>query len=179
MTNEPGFVDANVLVYAMDADAPQHASSRALLKSAREGFVTLYVTSQILCEFYSVVTNAKRVPNPRSPEDAVDAISRLLIYLRVLPMPIGTENLWLDLLRRHPVKGPKVYQKECRLSKHGVPYRPADCGSHASQRHPANLYLQHRRLPSILRINCSGPIMPTTDGGAKGHSRPFRVMPHL
>jgi predicted nucleic acid-binding protein len=58
----PGIVDANVLVYAIDADAPQHVVSRALLDVARDSSTTLYVTSQILCEFYSIVTNARRVP---------------------------------------------------------------------------------------------------------------------
>ena len=48
MSVEPGIVDANVLVYAMDADATQHAASRALLDSARDPSVTLYVTSQVL-----------------------------------------------------------------------------------------------------------------------------------
>jgi predicted nucleic acid-binding protein len=109
MSIEPGLVDANVLVYVLDADATQYAVSRALLQAAREASTTLYVTSQILCEFYSVVTNAKRVPNARSPQDAIDAIAGLLVYLRVLPMPAGTEKLWLDLLRRHPVKGQKIF----------------------------------------------------------------------
>jgi hypothetical protein len=93
----------------MDADAPQYELSRALLQSAREGSTTLYVTSQILCEFYSVVTNAKRVPNPRSPEAAVLAISGLLTYLHVLPTPADAVELWLDLLRRCPVKGAKIF----------------------------------------------------------------------
>ena len=48
MSVEPGLIDANVLVYAMDADAPQHATSRALLDAARDTSATLYVTSQIL-----------------------------------------------------------------------------------------------------------------------------------
>jgi predicted nucleic acid-binding protein len=34
MSVDPGIIDANVLVYAMDADAPQHAASRALLDAA-------------------------------------------------------------------------------------------------------------------------------------------------
>jgi len=36
----PGLIDANVLVYALDADAPQHAASRALLESARDPSTT-------------------------------------------------------------------------------------------------------------------------------------------
>jgi predicted nucleic acid-binding protein len=35
MPVEPGLVDTNVPVYALDADAPQHAAARALLDAAR------------------------------------------------------------------------------------------------------------------------------------------------
>jgi predicted nucleic acid-binding protein len=48
---EPGVVDANILVYAFDVDAPQHAASRALLNAARDPANSLFVTSQILAEF--------------------------------------------------------------------------------------------------------------------------------
>ena len=61
MPVESGVIDTNVLVYALDADAPQHATSRALLEAARAGQATLYVTSQILCEFYAVVTNPRMI----------------------------------------------------------------------------------------------------------------------
>jgi predicted nucleic acid-binding protein len=87
MSAEPGIIDANVLVYAFDADAPQHAASRALLEAARDSSTTLCVTSQILCGFYSIVTNARRVPKPRSAADALDAIVSLLAFLHVLPTP--------------------------------------------------------------------------------------------
>jgi predicted nucleic acid-binding protein len=81
----PGIVDANVLVYALDADAAQHAAARALLEAARDASTTLFVTSRILCEFYSIVTSVRRVPKPRSPADALSAISGLLAFLHVLP----------------------------------------------------------------------------------------------
>jgi uncharacterized protein len=109
MAFEPGIVDANVLVYALDADAPQHAAARALIEAARDAPTTLFVTSQILCEFYSIVTNARRVLKPRSPSDALSAISGLLAFLHVLPVPVHTVAGWLDLLRRHPVTGGDVF----------------------------------------------------------------------
>jgi predicted nucleic acid-binding protein len=109
MPVEPGLIDANVLVYALDADALQHASSRALLESARNGSATLFVTMQILCEFYSIVTNARRVSKPRPPVDALFAISGLLAFLRVLPAPVHAVEGLLDLLRRRPVTGGDVF----------------------------------------------------------------------
>jgi predicted nucleic acid-binding protein len=35
MSIEPGVLDANILMYAVEADAPQHAISRALIEAAR------------------------------------------------------------------------------------------------------------------------------------------------
>jgi predicted nucleic acid-binding protein len=87
MSVEPGIVDANILVYAFDADASQHLTSRSLLDAGRNGATTLYVTSQILCEFYSIVTNSRRVAKPRSAVDAITAIGGLLSFLHVLPIP--------------------------------------------------------------------------------------------
>jgi predicted nucleic acid-binding protein len=90
MSLEPGIIDTNVLVYALDADAGEHAAARALLEAARgDQSATLFVTSQILCEFYSVVTNPRRVPKPRSAAEAIAAISDLLAFLHVLPIPVA------------------------------------------------------------------------------------------
>jgi predicted nucleic acid-binding protein len=109
MSVEPGIVDANILVYAFDADASQHLDSRSLLDAGRTGATTLYVTSQILCEFYSIVTNSRRVAKPRSAVDAITAISGLLSFLHVLPIPARAVEGWLDLLRRRPVTGGAVF----------------------------------------------------------------------
>lgn len=80
-----------------------------MLETARDGSTTLYVTSQILCEFYSIVTNVQRVPKRRSSADALGAIAGLLVFLHVLPVPVHTVDGWLDLLRRHPVTGGDVF----------------------------------------------------------------------
>lgn len=109
MSLEPGIVDANVLVYALDADAPQHLASRRLLDEGRSGTTTLYVTSQILCEFYSVVTNPRRVAKPRNAADAIAALVGLLSFLRVLPTPARAVNGCLDLLRRRPVTAGDIF----------------------------------------------------------------------
>ena len=53
--------------------------------------------------------NARRVPKPRSPADALKAISDLLAFLNVLPIPARAVEGWLDLLRRRPVTGGDVF----------------------------------------------------------------------
>ena len=95
---EPGILDANVLAYAMNADAPQHVASRTLLEAARDPSTRLYVTSQILCEFYSVITNPRRVAAVSSPPQALRILSAWL----ALPG-------WMELLRRRPVIGGNIF----------------------------------------------------------------------
>jgi predicted nucleic acid-binding protein len=116
MSVEPGILDANVLVYAFDTNAPQHVASRVLLDAARTGATTLYVTSQVLCEFYSIVTNPRRVLKPRSVPDTIAAITDLLSFLQVLPIPARAVEEWLDLLRRRPVTGGEVFDLQLAAS---------------------------------------------------------------
>jgi predicted nucleic acid-binding protein len=75
---EPGVVDANVLAYAMNADASQYVASRSLLEAARDPSTTLYVTSQILCEFHSIITNGRRYSRAVSAAEAVRILSAIL-----------------------------------------------------------------------------------------------------
>jgi predicted nucleic acid-binding protein len=71
-------VDANILVYAAYRDTPQHAASRAWLERAVGGEVKICLTSQVLAEFFAIVTNAKRVSDPRTADEAVTAIEAAL-----------------------------------------------------------------------------------------------------
>jgi predicted nucleic acid-binding protein len=63
----------------------------------------------MFCEFYSIVTNAWRVPKPRTPDDALIAVSGLLAFLHVLPILARTVEGLVDLLHRHPVTGGAVF----------------------------------------------------------------------
>lgn len=111
MSVEPGVLDANILAYAINADAPQHAASRALLDEASDPSITLYVTSQILCEFYSIVTNPRRVAAACTSSQAVTIIATILALpgIHVLPTPASAVVRWMRLLERRPVTGADVF----------------------------------------------------------------------
>ena len=111
MPVEPGVIDANILVYAINVDDLQHAPSRALLDAARDPSVALYVTSQILCEFYSVITNPRRVAVASSAAEAAAIILGFLALpgLHVLPAPTEAVRGLMELLQRHPVTGSRVF----------------------------------------------------------------------
>jgi predicted nucleic acid-binding protein len=82
-----------------------------LLEAASDSSVTLYVTSQILCELYSIITNPRRVAMPSSSAEAVSIISDVLDLpgLQVLPTPARAVAGWMALLQRRPVTGGAVF----------------------------------------------------------------------
>ena len=111
MSPEPGLIDANVLIYAVDLDSQRHSASHGLLEAAGKAGTHLYVTSQVLCEFYSIVTNPRRIGAPHSPAEALRIISELLALpcIHVLPTPSRAVAGWMALLERHPVTGGDVF----------------------------------------------------------------------
>jgi predicted nucleic acid-binding protein len=120
MSVEPGLLYTNVLVYAVNADAPQNAASRALLEAGRDPSTALYVTSQILCELYSIITNPRRVAVASSPTEALQVISAMLALpgLHVLPIPARAVQGWMELLLRHPVAGGDVFDLQIVATMH-------------------------------------------------------------
>lgn len=65
-------VDTNVLVYAADADAPEHEPCRSALEEWRLGRTPWYLTWGIVYEFLRVVTHPRVL---RSPFETVGAMS--------------------------------------------------------------------------------------------------------
>jgi len=109
MSLEPGLVDANVLVYAANRSAPRHSAASRVVQSAFDGSATLYATSQILCEFYSIVTNQRRVEKPLSAREALGLVAATSKVLHILPMPRQGVEILLELLRRCPVTGGDIF----------------------------------------------------------------------
>jgi predicted nucleic acid-binding protein len=82
-----------------------------LLDAASDPSITLYVTSQILCEFYSLITNPRRVRVVSTSTEALGIISAILALpgLYVLPAPARAVAGWMQLLRRRPVTGGDIF----------------------------------------------------------------------
>lgn len=104
-------LDTNVLVYALDNSSEHHAASRAILEQAQSPDAGLCVTSQSLAEFYSLVTNPKRVASPRTVDEALATVEAIasLPGLTVLPVPFDVVPRWVELCRKSPVKGARIY----------------------------------------------------------------------
>lgn len=104
-------LDTNVLVYALYADTERHRVARSLVDQGRNPLAALCLTPQVLAEFYSVVTNPRRVTEAKSPKAALEVITNLLTMpgLTLLPFPLDLVSRWTAFLREHPVSGRKVF----------------------------------------------------------------------
>ncbi len=62
-------------------------------------------------EFYSLITNRRRIVVPYTATEALEAISALLALpgIRLLPTPARAVAGWMALLQRHPVTGRDVF----------------------------------------------------------------------
>jgi uncharacterized protein len=99
---EPALVDTNVLVYAVFPATPDHAASRALLDTAKTAGANLCVAPQNLVEFFAVVTDPRRVTQPKTSDEALQAIDDFLLLpgLAVLAVPGDLVTRWSQLIRQ-------------------------------------------------------------------------------
>jgi toxin-antitoxin system PIN domain toxin len=111
---EPALVDTNVLVYALLPAMPDHAASRALLDAAKAAGTNLHVAPQNLIEFFAVVTDPRRVTQPRNPDEALQAIDDLLALsgLALLPVPSDLITRWSHLVRQRSATKKRAFDTQ-------------------------------------------------------------------
>ena len=102
-------IDTNVLVYAADARAPQHAAAQALRDTAAHGEFIGHLTTQVVLEFVSVVTSPRRVASPRGITEAWAEIRRLTTAFPVLTLEDGDIRTVAELSENLGVKGADVF----------------------------------------------------------------------
>lgn len=111
MPDDLTLLDANILVYALFVDSEHHERCRTLLVRASNRECGFCVTSQVLAEFFSVVTNPKRVSVAKTPEEALAALEAILAMpgVCILPTPVDVARRWIEILRNRPVSGGRIF----------------------------------------------------------------------
>jgi hypothetical protein len=95
----------------MDESSVHHEASRAVLERAQSPDAKLCIVPQSLAEFFSLVTNPRRVSSPKSTAEALATVEAILSLpgLDMLAVPWDVVSRWIDLCRQHPVQGAGVY----------------------------------------------------------------------
>ena len=110
-TSEHCLLDTNVLVYAADQSSPFHQASKTLREKGLRNELPLCVCPQVLNEFFAVVTNPRRVGNPREPKEALAEMERYYHsrnILKIYPSSGIIEKI-LELLRRYQVTRQEIF----------------------------------------------------------------------
>ena len=114
MSGDLALVDTNVLVYALYGTSEHHSASRALLDRAQSGETALCVSPQNLAEFFNVVTNPRRVDEPRTCQEALDVVEQTLSMpgMSLLAIPTDVVPRWIVLARLHPTTRGGVFDHQ-------------------------------------------------------------------
>ncbi len=102
-------VDTNVLLYATDAQAPQHAASLGLLNRAANQEAQLFLTAQIIFEFVAVATNQRQVARPIGVAQAWSAVAKFRQVCPLLDPPSDLVERVNSLFPIVQPKGPEIF----------------------------------------------------------------------
>ena len=103
-------VDANLLLYARNADDPRHAPAREWLTQALNGPTRVGLPWQSLSAFLRIATNPRAFPKPLTAEAAADQVDAWLAAPAAwVPGTTDTHAQVLGrLIRDHNLSGPLV-----------------------------------------------------------------------
>ncbi|MCT7964489.1 PIN domain-containing protein [Laspinema sp. D1] len=103
------YLDTNILAYVANTKAPQHQAALEIFRPTEREI--LCVSSQVLAEFYSYITNPAILASPLQPTEAVIRIKRIcqMPHICLLSTPLDLFERWLGLLEERPVTNGGVF----------------------------------------------------------------------
>jgi uncharacterized protein len=103
-------IDANVLLYAYNADAPEHAASAAWLERTLSGIEAIGIPLASVWAFLRASTSGRLRANPLPVGAAFEIVREWLDRPGVTLLQAGPRHLELleDLLTRYKVTGPLI-----------------------------------------------------------------------
>lgn len=123
-------VDANVLLYARNADDPHHDRALEWVEGALNGDARVGLPWQTLGAFLRIATNPRAFPDPLSADEAWAQVEEWLDSPRTwVPEPTPQYRLILGrLMRTNDVRGPLVTDAQLAALgiDHGVAVVSAD-----------------------------------------------------
>ena len=100
-------VDANLLIYAVNQDLPQHDSARIWWEATLSGSESVGIPWVVLLAFLRICTNHRIFDNPLTTEDALGYVEDWLGHPLVKPVSPGARHwtVLANLLKRTGTAG--------------------------------------------------------------------------
>ncbi len=105
------FLDTNILVYSTlnDFDATKHQIVTVLLDRLYSENTQLVISTQILREFYAVVTNNKYLENPLTPKQANRQIDYFKTVFGIYSIDLNVIKELQKIMIAYKVKGQNIH----------------------------------------------------------------------
>lgn len=109
-TSEPLLFDSNVLIYAHNEDSPFHPQAVHSITKVVKGKILGVLTSQNLLEFYSVITDKRRLPNPINPKQASELVREYLSSpFEIIYSNVNTNKIMAELTKKNEFKNGQIF----------------------------------------------------------------------
>lgn len=109
-TSEPILFDSNIFVYAHNEDSPLHPAALNSIAKVIKSEISGVLTSQNLLEFYSVITDKRRLSNPLTPELASELVNNYLASpFEIIYPNLNTNAIMMELLKKSKLKDGQIF----------------------------------------------------------------------
>jgi|SRR5579872_290743 len=115
--NRKILLDTNILVYAHIQDSRHHRSASSILIASLAGPLNAFVSNQNILEFYSVMTNPRKILRPSPKISEVHDICKDLWQSKKLGKLFARGNATFEVIRlsrEKNIRGPQIF--DCLLA---------------------------------------------------------------
>lgn len=112
-------IDTNVLVYFLYDASPFDTAAQALINQARRPEARFCLTSQVLTECFSTITNPRRVSPAFAPEAALQEIEKFLALpgMLLLSIPSTVVVRWIALARQYGISRADIFDTQLAATR--------------------------------------------------------------
>ncbi len=110
LISEAVLLDSNVLIYAHNKASPLHLHAQSLIKQAIKGNIEAVLAQQNLLEFFSIITDPRRIDKPIPTKEAVSLVKEYLNSpFRIIDPLKETIEILLDKVANLNIKDGRIF----------------------------------------------------------------------
>ena len=102
------FIDTNILVYNSIETSTLFSDIEIIMNNFKNKKYLRFISNQIFNEYYSVLTNPKRIIEPFSVKNVIRNIKKYITFLNILPTPYNY-SLILSELEKYNITGRNIF----------------------------------------------------------------------
>ena len=110
-SKEISLIDTNVLVYAADKTSEFYLSAKNIRDLGISGKENLCICPQILEEFFAVITDSRRVKNPRDPKEVIEELEKYIKSQNIVKIYPKEDTLvrTIDFLKKYNIRKQEIF----------------------------------------------------------------------